>query len=249
MERPRVVVSVSASVDGRVALRRDQLLVREDAAAVWQSLRPPGVQAVEEDDRRRFGAQVILEGSGSLVPETAGPVDGLPEPAEPVEVLRGDHVPDRHDRWFAVVDGRGRVRWTMTSDGESHLLVLVCRATPPAYLAQLRRQRIAYLVAGDERVDLGAALGRMRERLGVTRVMSQGGGGINGALLRAGLVDELWLTVLPVAIGGRGTPSVFDGVPLADGAEPDRLRLLSTHAAADGTLRLHYAVEVPVTVD
>jgi riboflavin biosynthesis pyrimidine reductase len=109
--------------------------------------------------------------------------------------------------------------------------VLVARATPAAYLAYLRRERIAYLVAGEERVDLAEALLRMRDKLGVTCVVSAAGGGLNGALLRAGLVDEIQVLVLPTVIGGRQTPSIFDGPELLVGETPAKLRLLSAQGA------------------
>ena len=59
---------------------------------------------------------------------------------------------------------------------------------------------------------------------------------------RAGLVDELQLLVAPALIGGRDTPSMFDGPELADGEPPTRLRLLTVHAEADGMLWLRYEV-------
>jgi 2,5-diamino-6-(ribosylamino)-4(3H)-pyrimidinone 5'-phosphate reductase len=40
--------------------------------------------------------------------------------------------------------------------------------------------------------------------------MLEGGGGINGSMLRAGLVDEVSLLVAPVADGRVGTPALFD---------------------------------------
>ncbi|MCY1142424.1 dihydrofolate reductase family protein [Actinoplanes sp. Pm04-4] len=243
MEKPRVVVSVATSIDGRVSLRRDRPLMTTDDGKTWETLRPPSAQAVEEARTalldRLYSPTVTLEGSGSMVPPSAGPLTGLP-PAGPDEVY-DDFLAVDAARWFAVVDGRGRVRWTMKEAGGQHLLVLVSHATPAAYLAYLRREGISYLVAGAQRVDLGAALRRMRSRLGVTCVVSSGGGGLNGALLRAGLVDEIQLIVLPAAIGGTGA-GLFDGPALADGEFPTRLRLLSSQTEADGTLWLRYEV-------
>jgi riboflavin biosynthesis pyrimidine reductase len=246
-DRPQMVISVQASMDGRVTLRRDCLLMAEDAARVWESIRPPSAAAVDAARAAEQRAEAILEGSGSLVASTAGPLDDLPAAAAGPELL-DDFLPAAvrerpgHEKWFAVVDSRGRVRWTMTRNAEFDLLVLVARDTPAAYLSYLRAEGISYLVAGQERVDLSAALRRMRERLGVTRVVSHAGGGLNAALLRAGLVDEIDLLLLPAAIGGQDTPAIFDGPPLGVGDVPVALRLLGTSTESDGTVRLRYEV-------
>jgi 2,5-diamino-6-(ribosylamino)-4(3H)-pyrimidinone 5'-phosphate reductase len=248
--RPRVVVSVEASADGRLTLRRDCLLLHEEPARVWKSLWPASSQALREASAPQslYQPRAILEGSGSLVEGSAGPLADLAESDEPSEVLYADFLPaevldEPGDRkWFTVVDSRGRVRWHTKSEGGLDLLVLVARATPAAYLGYLRREHIPYLVAGDDRVDLAAALRRMRDRLGVRCVVSTAGGGLNGALLRAGLVDEISLLVCPAAIGGTTTPSVFDGPELADGEAPTRLRLLSTQVESGGVVWLRYEV-------
>ena len=58
----------------------------------------------------------------------------------------------------------------------------------------------------------------------------------------AGLVDEIQVLILPAAIGGLGTPTLFDGPELADGESPTRLRLLFAHGETDGMLWLRYEV-------
>jgi 2,5-diamino-6-(ribosylamino)-4(3H)-pyrimidinone 5'-phosphate reductase len=198
--------------------------------------------------------QAVLEGSGTFVTESAGALTRLStEFGQPPDILYADFLPEevveRPDRkqWFTVVDSRGRVRWTMKRNGGFDLLVLAARATPVEYLAYLRRERIPYLVAGQARVDLATAVGRMQDRLGVTCIVSTAGGGLNGALLRAGLVDEIQLIVLPAAIGGEGTPTLFDGPELTDGQSPTRLRLLSSHTESDGVLWLRYEVLAEAT--
>lgn len=186
--RPRVVVSVGMSVDGRVALRRDGLLMDQEVRRLWDSMSPPSAgvlnAARESQLREMYCPQAYLEGSGSLVADSAGPLTGLSTEFDgPVDVLYTDFLPQEilerpgHEMWFTVVDSRGRVRWDTDGDyGEWDALVLVARATPAEYLAYLRKERKCYLVVGEERVDLARALRRMQDRLGVTSVVSTAGG-------------------------------------------------------------------------
>jgi len=252
--RPRVVLSVGMSVDGRVTLRRDTLLLDENARRLIALAVPARAERLEDarqaliDDL--YKPRVVLEGSGTFVTDDVGPVTDLPCSDEPDDVLYDDFLPGEvlerpdHNGWFTVVDSRGRVRWTTNrAPGlDWDLLVLVARATPRNYLAFLRRERICYLVVGEERVDLLTALRRMRHRLGIDCVVSKAGGGLNGALLRAGVIDELHLFISPTAIGGLGTPTLFDGPELAPGQAPTALRLLAAHVENDGMVSLRYEV-------
>lgn len=251
MERPRVVMSVGASVDGKVTLTRQQILMQQPSGRLWADMPSPDADPLQEDFlelvRRQYGCNATLEGSGSLVADGAEPLPLPPYENDPAELYTDFLPPEITDQpspphmWFTVVDGRGRIRWT-----EKHpdwdVLVLACTSTPADYLGYLQRERICYLMAGHERVDLAAALAAMVTRLGVRCVLSTAGGGLNGALLRAGLIDELSLSLAPALIGGLDTPSVLDGPSLAVGERPTPLRLLSIHVDAGGTVRLRYEV-------
>lgn len=248
MTRPNVVTFNSASLDGRTAASRDRLLLRGDER--WQALGDAG--EAYGWLKSLHAPQATLEGSGSLVRE-----EDQPAPLPPVEGeaahLYDDYLPQsvtgrpNHRGWFAVVDGRGRVRnWIKDGGvfGEEwqgwHTLVLACGATPAAYLAYLRREVIPYLVAGSERVDLGLALEKLGSRLGVTTLLSTAGGRLNGALLRAGLVDEVNVELLPGIVGGLDTPSLFDSPALGPEENPIRLELMSAQVQRGGQVWLRY---------
>jgi 2,5-diamino-6-(ribosylamino)-4(3H)-pyrimidinone 5'-phosphate reductase len=113
MDRPRVVVHSLASVDGRMTLAPDVVLLYGDAR--WQAVAGPSDQAYEHL-KLTYKPQVFLEGSGSFVlndaePEPSPPVDGDPQSLYqdflPHDVV---HRPG-HRGWFTAVDSRGRVRW------------------------------------------------------------------------------------------------------------------------------------------
>jgi 2,5-diamino-6-(ribosylamino)-4(3H)-pyrimidinone 5'-phosphate reductase len=131
--RPRVIVSVVATVDGRVTLSRTERLLDDDPNLRWKATWPPDADdllarraaAIEE----RHHPTVVLEGSGTFVADAAGSLH-LPDTGVPADVLRADFLPYRSTRWFAVVDGRGRVAWTHKGDGETSLLVIGSRSTP-----------------------------------------------------------------------------------------------------------------------
>jgi riboflavin biosynthesis pyrimidine reductase len=243
--RPRVIVSVTATADGRVTLNRAERLLDEGPNLRWRTAWPPDVDdllaqrtaAIEQ----RHHPTVVLEGSGTFVADDDGPLD-LPDTSTAAEDLWTDFLPHRSPRWFAVVDGRGRVNWIHKGDAETSLLVIASWSTPLPYLAHLRREQIPYLLAGAHRVDLESVLTKIRRQLGADCLVSEAGGGLNGALLRAGLVDELHVITVPALVGGVGTPSIMDGLPLEPGSLPMQLRTVDVKVGTHGTIWAHYEV-------
>jgi riboflavin biosynthesis pyrimidine reductase len=100
---------------------------------------------------------------------------------------------------------------------------------------------VSYLLAGSQDIDLPLALEKIGQRFGVRTLMLEGGGAINGSMLRAGLVDEVSVLVAPVVDGRVGTPALFD----VDGenVSPHRLALEAVERRADDVLWLRYRVE------
>jgi len=123
-----------------------------------------------------------------------------------------------------------------------HTLHLVSPAAPHDYLAFLRDRGVPYLVTGKEHVDLAAAMTKLSAMLGIERVVSTAGSRLNGALLRAGLVDELSLVLLPALIGGEHTPHLFRSPELGPADWPASLELVSVDGEPSGRVRLRYRV-------
>ncbi len=79
-------------------------------------------------------------------------------------------------------------------------------------------------------------------RFGVRTVQVNSGGVLNGALLRAGLVDEVSVLISPCLVGGTTPRSLFVAPDLAtpDGAIP--LRLLDVQRLRGDTVWLRYEI-------
>jgi len=128
-------------------------------------------------------------------------------------------------------------------DGDP-ILVVLSEQVSDAHLAGLRSDGVGYLFAGAESFDLDLALEALGSELGLERLLLEGGGTINGAFLRAGLIDEISLIIEPAIDGSRHGPSVFDGGDVGDAPLPLKdLKLVSHALIGESVLWLRYHVE------
>jgi riboflavin biosynthesis pyrimidine reductase len=150
-------------------------------------------------------------------------------------------APGEHESFAFAVDPRGRLLWGSADLDGDHIVAILSERVSDDYLSWLRARGVSYLLAGKKDVDLPLALKKIGARFGVRTLMLEGGGAINGSMLRAGLVDEISLLVAPVVDGRVGTPTVFDVA--GEGLAPRRLVLDGVERRADDLLWLRYRVE------
>lgn len=217
--RPWLLVNMISSLDGTVAL---------DGRS--GGLGSPG-------DRRVFAAlravaDVVLAGAGTVRAEAYRP----PRPAPAVRdarVARGLSPAPR----LAVVSGSLELSptasWLADADADNRPIVFTAR-TSPAGRRRALETGADVLVAGDEQVDCGTALGVLGGR-GARVVVCEGGPVLNAALLAHGLVDELCLSLAPLLVGGGA------GIVSGDLAAPTSLRL-ERLLEEDGALFARYLV-------
>lgn len=198
----------------------------------------------------RWPSDAIL--MGSVTAEAFGPAESAPEQASVLPPLAPAAIPPgfeelvREPRPLLVVpDSTGRVRCWRHAQAQPWyrgIVVLVCETTPAEYLTHLDHRGIEHLRVGGERVDLGLALRLLHERYRVRTVRTDGGGSLTGALLAAGVVDELALLVLPVV---AGDPDALPLVRLPHTLDDAGVRLgLTVHEVLeDGALLLVYRVQ------
>lgn len=120
-----------------------------------------------------------------------------------------------------IVSGSGSIdpRSRIFQKRFSPIVILTTRQVSPQKLTQLRSLADEVRICGEREVNFRAALCWLRERWNVNRLLCEGGGEVNDALLRADLMDEIHVTVCPLIFGGRSSPTLADGSGFA------RLRL------------------------
>jgi riboflavin biosynthesis pyrimidine reductase len=117
---------------------------------------------------------------------------------------------------------------------DARTIVITCAASPGDRRAALGTAA-EVVVAGDDSVDLKAAMAALADR-GLTRVLCEGGPRLLRDLTADGLLDELCLTLSPV-LSGPGPARVLGGEPI-----PAHRLALAHLLEEDGTLFCRYAV-------
>jgi diaminohydroxyphosphoribosylaminopyrimidine deaminase/5-amino-6-(5-phosphoribosylamino)uracil reductase len=176
--RPWVRVKIAASLDGRTAL--------ENGASQWIT----GEEARADGHRWRARACAILTGIGTV--EHDDPqltVRAIDTPRQPVKV-----VVDRHG------DLPVNARLIAGAD------VIVVTASPPKTLWP-GRVRVLTLPDRHGRIDLAAMMSALAAD-GINELHVEAGARLNGALLAAGLVDEL-VVYVAACILGDGARGMF----------------------------------------
>ncbi|MGP4023376.1 dihydrofolate reductase family protein [Actinomadura sp. 3N407] len=110
-------------------------------------------------------------------------------------------------------------------------LPLFTEAETPTIVVTSRNVRnkvpshIQVVDAGEDDVDLPAAIRTLREDLGYERLLCEGGPALATALIRASLVDELCLNIAPTLLGGPCHTRLLDGLQAEVPLDPTALHL------------------------
>jgi riboflavin-specific deaminase-like protein len=109
----------------------------------------------------------------------------------------------------------------------SPVIVLTTARILKSKFEKLRAVADDVKIFGEREIDFRAAFRWLREKWKVKRLLCEGGGELHGALIRAGLVDELHLTICPKIFGGRDAPTIADGSGFKFLAEASKFRIKS----------------------
>lgn len=216
--RPWVLINMVASVDGATALD-----------GVSGGLGSPADKAVFS--AIRAVADTILVAAGTARAESYGPPKTSAE-RRAERVNRGQSPYPRLALVSRSLDLDPAA--TMFSEApERPLVFTVSNAPAPRRAALTEVAEVVNMDGLDGGVDLAKMMAYLQD-LGAHTVLAEGGPGLNGQLVAAGLVDELDLSLSPMLVGG-------DSARLAHGGRAKAEPLTLAHLwEADGLLFARY---------
>jgi riboflavin biosynthesis pyrimidine reductase len=115
--------------------------------------------------------------------------------------------------------------------------IVLTTESAPQQRRDVLSELVTVIIAGATAVDFGAALTALAGQ-GLTRVLCEGGPHLLGEIARAGLLDELCLTITPQLAGGDAVRILAGGQALRD------VELALAHILEqDGTLLTRWTVQ------
>ena len=158
--------------------------------------------------------------------------------AEPSDVQNNQPVGEecfniaiRTKGYIIAIDTKGRLKWPHNQFDGMPLLVITSEDCPKENLDTLPKQYISWIAVGKDSIDLKRAMEILRAEFGVERLSVTGGGNINAAFLKEGLLDEVSMMWCPGIDGRSGMTAAFDGLP--KDFPPIKLKLMNVEKVGE----------------
>jgi len=198
--RPWLRLKLAMSLDGRTALASGE--------SKWITSEPARLDV--QHWRARCGA--LLTGSGTVLADDPQLTVRLPESVDYLPPLR------------VVLDSFGKI----TANARIFSLEAPTLAVHASDIVPRYQEGIDAIAVprSEGRLDLSAMLAQLAQR-SVNEVQVEAGATLSGALLKAGLIDELLLYIAPVVLGDHGRP-LFAGLDIPSMANRLGFRILES---------------------
>ena len=226
MNRPYTFINVAITADGKMD-------TFERKGSAISSKRDK-----ERVDHLRADADAVLVGGKTLLGE-------LPKLTVKSEALRESRVKrgmaPNPIKVGVITNADIPLESDFIQAGPARVVIFTTSQTSISHLEDLRTHGVEVFVDKLPLVDLQTMMGTLK-KIGVQRLMVEGGGTINFELLRLGLVDELMIYIAPMIFGGDHTPTLASGLGLVRD-DAIALKLTNIETDEDGGILLNYKLQ------
>ncbi|MFA5772217.1 MAG: 2,5-diamino-6-(ribosylamino)-4(3H)-pyrimidinone 5'-phosphate reductase [Thermoplasmata archaeon] len=211
MQRPKVIINCAMSADGKIAL-------------------PTRIQtriSCEEDmarvHRLRNNCDAVLVGIGTILAD------------DPKLTVKNEYVKNPRQPLRVILDSKCRIpKNAQVLNGKAQTIIF----TATGHYKKIRNAEV--IECGENKIYLKKCLSILH-RKGVKTLLVEGGETVIWSFLKERLVDELYVYVGSMIIGGKTSPTMAGGEGIKKLEEAVKLRLKKATRIGDGML-LQYIV-------
>jgi 2,5-diamino-6-(ribosylamino)-4(3H)-pyrimidinone 5'-phosphate reductase len=141
-----------------------------------------------------------------------------------------------------IIDSTGKIPLDsriLRTASKIRTIVAVTELAHTDTISKIKKMGAMVIVSGRQRVNLKKVLSIVK-KMGIKRILVEGGGEINWSLFSLGLVNELIVTIAPKIVGGRQATTLVEGVGYPSVSNGIKLKLKKVQMQNNGELVLYY---------
>ena len=141
-----------------------------------------------------------------------------------------------------IIDSMGRIpldSQILRTASKIKTIVAVTKLAHMNVRRKIKKTGAIVIVAGTNTVDLKRVLWTI-QKMGIKKILVEGGGEINWSLFSLGIVNELIVTIAPKIVGGRQATTLVEGEGYSRVSQGLKLKLKKVRMQNSGELVLHY---------
>ncbi|MEH2196010.1 MAG: RibD family protein [Nostoc sp.] len=242
--RPHTTVVLAMSVDGKIAdFRRSPARFgsRVDKAHLEKQIAASDAVLFGAGTLRAYGTTLTV--SDPTLVELRAKEGKPPQPVHIVTTHSANLNPEINffkqpiRRWLLTTKA-GTLLWKRRLQTLPSTIRTGTQECSPEFSPEF--EQILVFETPTREIDISAAL-RHLANIDITRLVVLGGGELVASLLGLDLIDELWLTVCPLILGGNTAPTPAGGKGFLSDLAP-KLQLLEVHTVEQEVF-LHYRLQ------
>lgn len=141
-----------------------------------------------------------------------------------------------------IIDSKARIPLNsriIESSNKIQTIIAVTHNASSRKIKEIQKKGAQVLVHGNGKVNL-RNLFQQLEKMGLKKIIVEGGGEINWSVLKLGLVNELVVTISPVVIGGRDAKTLVEGKGFTNISDGIKMKLSNKIIQNENEIVLFY---------
>lgn len=141
-----------------------------------------------------------------------------------------------------IIDSNARIPLDsriIKSSKKIQTIIAVTHNASSKKVKEIENKGARVLVTGNGKVSIRKLFQKL-ERMGLRKILVEGGGEINWSVIKLGIINELIVTISPLVIGGRDAKTLVEGEGFANISDGIKLKLSNTIIQNNNEIVLFY---------